>query len=206
MDLVRFYTDAIKLYFQRDEGYKSLEKKTDWKEAFLGAYIVTVFLYMVSSVLITAELGVSWIWGIVGSLVVAFIGLVISSTIGVGIIFLLLKVFGGKAEFTDTLKFALSLSILPSIASILLSVIDPAFYGGAEAYTGLSIIFSLLSFAVAIWAFVVAVLVYSRLHTLSVGRTVLALLIPVIIVLVIIFIIALIVGFFWVSSGVVTGV
>jgi hypothetical protein len=117
--------------------------------------------------------------------------------ISYGILHLFLRIFGGKAKFEETIRFGLSISIFPTLIGVLFSFIPQNFIDMQRNNFAIPnmIVFGfigILALGVIIWNLIVSVFVYSKLHKISKGKALLAMILPLIIILGVILIIFII--------------
>ncbi|MFW6272813.1 MAG: hypothetical protein ACOC2U_03435 [bacterium] len=111
--------------------------------------------------------------------------------ISVGILHLLLLLFGAKGGFWKTFKYSLSLSVVVQFISASFLLLISLFGFNEIIVAALSVGFLLILFVFSIWNLVLLVIVMARVHNISILRTVMAIIvIPLVlgIIMVLIFI------------------
>ena len=166
-----------------------------WQNAF---FVSVGFSFLVSLIAIFIEYTYTTnpnflIENFISLIIATFILLPVTIFLMYGVIYLILKLFGGKADYFNTVKFGVSVSMFTTLLIGLFNMVPSRFFSTELNYT-LDLIYVIIILAMIIWTFVVFVKVYSRLHELSEGRTAVVLLIPVLIM----FVIALIIFFIFV--------
>ena len=190
MDVIEYVNKSFGLYFGDKESYSYIDKNTTWQNAF---FVSVGFSFFVSLIAIFVEYTYTTnpnflIENFISLLIATAILLPITIFIMYGLIYFILKLFGGKADYFNTLRFGVSISMFTTLLIGLFNMIPSRFFSTELNYT-LDLIYVVIILAMVIWTYVVFVKVYSRLHELSEGRTAVALLIP----LLIMFVLALII-------------
>lgn len=192
MDIIEYVTKSFGLYFGNKESYNYIDKNINWQIAFFISVGFSFFLSLFS--LFIENSYTTNPNFIIENLITLCLNVFILLPILIfgiyGLFFLILKLFGGKADFFNTLKFGISISLFTTLLIAIFDMIPSRFFSLETNYT-LDLISVIIILAIAIWMFVVSVKVYSRLHELSEGRTAIALLVP----LLIMFVVALIIFF-----------
>ena len=195
MDVIEYVNKSFGLYFGDKESYSYIDKNTTWQNAF---FVSVGFSFLVSLIAIFIEYTYTTnpnflIENFISLIIATFILLPVTIFLMYGVIYLILKLFGGKADYFNTVKFGVSVSMFTTLLIGLFNMVPSRFFSTELNYT-LDLIYVIIILAMIIWTFVVFVKVYSRLHELSEGRTAVVLLIPVLIM----FVIALIIFFIFV--------
>ena len=112
---------------------------------------------------------------------------IVASFVGVGILHLIAKLFGGKAKYQELYSVIGLASILQWISIIPLL---------GMALGGIA----------GLWMMVVNVIAVKNMHKLSIGKAVIVVLIPVIIAVIIAFLVALVVVAFFYNSGLMSSI
>ncbi len=192
MDVIEYVNKSFGLYFGDKESYSYIDKNTTWQSAF---FVSVGFSFLVSLIAIFVEYTYTTnpnflIENFISLLIATLILLPITIFVMYGLIYFILKLFGGKADYFNTLRFGVSISMFTTLLIGLFNMIPSRFFNTELNYT-LDLIYVVIVLVIVIWAYVVHIRVYSRLHDLSEGKTAIALLIP----LLIMFVIALIIFF-----------
>jgi len=155
-------------------GMVKLEKKP-YQEASKETFSTAAMNFLLAAA--ASALGaffLTWdVFGLVGSLVVGWIGLVVMFAIGVLIVWGLARLFGGKANYGEHYMSAsyLSLWIVPSI----IPIIGP-----------------FISMIGGLWAIVMHVVLTQNIHKITTGKAAAAVLIPYVLFAIIGFILAVV--------------
>lgn len=189
MDIINYIKNAASIYWGKKEGYSYIEKKVGIWEAFLTVYLITIIGSIIG-------MAVNSLLNLIDIILLIFgsaLGIIIGTFIGYGIFYLFLKVFGGKGGYLETIKFGLSISILPSLIMLIFNFF-PKFYSNKIMEEGITassynliigITAAVIGSIMGIWALVVSIRTYSKLHKISYIRTIFAILIPIIIIAII---------------------
>ncbi len=201
---MEYIKNSVSLYFEKiDNNYNYIEKKTTWLQVLL----VVVGISLISSVLSTFVESVSNpIYGFnVGLFIGTFIGTLIFVPImlflSYGFLHLMLKIFGGKGTFKETFKFGMSVSIFPSLIFLLLSLLPASYMENETLGLLFALIFIILGFGFMIWSLIISARVYSKVHSITTGKALIAMIVPMVILFIIIAIIAFILAFVYFSSS-----
>lgn len=189
MDLALYFKEACRVYVNPKKAYKYLEKNASPWVAFLTIYILSMVSAFISEILYpTTSQNLGFVLTVILGLIIGLIGIGIYILIGYGIVHLTFKFFKGKAEFVDTIRLGLTVSIVPSLVAILGAFVPP----NLENLV-LFLVYLLISIGISIWAFVINVLVQSRLHKVSIVKSVIALLMPLILTLLVLVLVGIVV-------------
>jgi len=183
MDIISHISNSLALFFDRDKGFKQIAKKSD-----LGVAIISLFLvYLIAEIFTVAFNGTAdnLLIGVLTAVIGSLIGTLFLGFVGYGIVHLLLKMFGGKAQYLDTVKFGLSLGILGGVLQILGSFIPMNLLD--NNMVAIPLLGLILAFG--IWVLIVSAAVFSKAHKITKTRALLALLIPMIVVLLLVLVV-----------------
>jgi len=193
MELVKYITSTIKAWFYDTEALDYIDENVKWYHAFGFIYFLNVVFLVLNYVLNLQKdtIGLFFNPGI--SLIVSLIFFPIFLFIGLGILHGFFKLFGAKGSFLEgTVKYALSLSILPTFIFSIIEIILQSFLQENSILIGIFIIIIYICFF--IWSLSIYLKVYSIVHDISQWRVFFAMfMIPLI--LIIIFSIIAIFGF-----------
>ena len=161
-----FIKNSLGLYFgNRDKSFEYI-KHVGFGKAFLYYWLITMFIigltYLSNSLVLgLVSVPILFISIILGSL----LGLILFAGICLGIFHLLLMMFGGSANYEDTVKFSFSVYILPGIVNTLINILLILTLGMlSTTYSIISIIIGVIFFVLIYY---VMVLVQSKLHRIS---------------------------------------
>lgn len=165
VDIGRFLIACVELYFgveSREDGFDFIHTHVLWSEPFFIMLFFSLWYALIGDVEFTFF-----------SIVESAIHFSLVSVILFGIIYFFMRVLGGIGTFKDTYKFGLSIWFFPVIVNIILS-----FVNGLIGVNFISILLGVFASLVAIWFLIISVLVYSKIHKLSIEMSVLGLLFP----------------------------
>ncbi|MEM4755587.1 MAG: YIP1 family protein [Candidatus Woesearchaeota archaeon] len=166
MGLYDVLKESLRLYLFDEEAIKSLKKRPEafgWSFFVIVMAGIAIFLSTLLETLTFEEI----FFGLIFTPIAFLIGTVVSFFA----YHLLAKAFGGKAKAKEFFKTYANLSV-------------------AYWFTFIPILGSVLQFFVIIWSMVVTGFLLHKLHELSVGRSIVVLLIPLVL-FIIIFVIVL---------------
>jgi len=182
MTFFNYIKNSFKLYFSNLESYEFIDKKITWQKAFL----YTIFFSFISSLIsiiiksffeFNSKIFVKLFISI---LLESVIYLPIFLIIFFGFYHFLFKLFDGKADFYQTLKFGLSASIFSTFILVLIYII-PLELLSKRVISILEIIITILGLVFLIWMYVILIRFYSKIHMLSNFKVALILLLPLLI-------------------------
>lgn len=205
MDIGEYLSKTINMYFGKvEEGYNYVNKNVGLWDSIIVYFLLALISIIVSTITdITSyqQFGANIVLLMVGVILFSLIILPIAILIGYGLIHLFLKIFGGKASFAETIKFAISASIFSIILGTITSGITNILISNVQniafeiTYT---IVMLFISLAIAIWALIVLARTLGLAHKISTGKALIAIILPAIILIgaafVIAFIAAILVG------------
>lgn len=186
MEIINYFKSCFNLFLFKDEAFKYIQKKVKWQEAFWVTFVIVI----ISSLF---DFGMG-IYFETDSL--SIIELILTIALGIGVMFLffyiahlLFRLIGGKANFVDFFKIALSVHLGQTIISILLMVIFGIIFGIVYAINlrdllvifGLLVVFLLIG--VLVWEIGVAVKYYALTYKISQIKALFIVLIPIILVI-----------------------
>lgn len=199
MDLINYVKSSITMFLGEEDGYDYIDKKVDWKQAFVVFLIVSFVSSFITSIIdFTKTESIRPVWQLVSSQVLVSL---VGGTIGVFLMYWLLQTFlsilGARGEFYDTMKFGLSISFLPSVLGLVFSIVGLIFYNDVSIsdmniYSLILLVILLLG--LTIWTLSVIMRVFSKKHQVSQLRVLSAVGLSILILLAIVFVLALIVG------------
>ena len=175
MDLQIYFKNVLGMLKLDSKAFKYVDKKVSWKDAL----ILITLLSIIEGVLVIGAYGFG---SIIGTPLVIFL-------FG-GLLFLFLKLFGGKGDYLGTIKFISSIGMVSVLFSVIMIVIQRTFSLPVDDL----LTSELLPFIVGVWVFVTLIYAQSYLHKISKLRTFFAMFLPLTILF--LFMILVIVVFF----------
>lgn len=198
MNTINYIKSSLRLYFDKKvDSYKYIDKKVSWVEGFFTFLVLSLISYL-SSYLVENLYGFNqFVLGNYLTYIVFFafmIFLPILILVSYFILHLIFRMFGGQADFKDTLKFGVSTNIFPSLVFMFLGIVPAFLFEGFMnvVFVGLFLLISLL---LMVWSLLVTARVYSKVHKISFAKSIIALLIPLIAVIVLPLILLVIIMF-----------
>lgn len=184
--IIEFIQKSFGFYFGDNTSYDYVEKEITWQEAF---YITIGFSFFVSLISIFIEYTYTTNPNF---LVESLFSLILATAILLpivifllsGLIFLCFKLFNGKNNFFETLKFWVSISLFSTLLLALIELI-PTRNFSESANNIFDIIYAIYILTIFIWGFVVTLRIFQRLSGLSTVKSVIALILPIIIMIII---------------------
>ena len=204
--VVEFFKNAAKLYIADNNAFNHIKKKVSWYVPFLILWVLTAITQGLSfgaqsldSTIPKADLMLS-LGIIIGTIILYPVLIGITS----GIVFLLLKLVGGKAEFIETLKFYTSIGCVSSLLMVIIYIPLILLQVGINGIGNviITLLTALISTVIGIWALITYIITLAKVHKISYLRAVLALIvIPLAILLVLIILIVIVAMIFAVTGG-----
>ena len=183
MDLIKYFISSVKLWFFNNESLDYIQENVTWWQACLSLFSLSFLLFFIG-VFINSSIYFELLGSITGSSILflvlfflfgIFILLPIIYFVTLGMIHLFLLIFGGKAKFSDTVKFFFSIYLLPTIIFSLFSIIQTFLASLNQALlVFFSFFYVLFILCFLIWIIILMVYIFSKLHNISILRTVFA--------------------------------
>lgn len=202
MDLMNYITESCKIYWDfgdsEEKNFVKKFEKTSIMDGVLAIFVVNLIFTLISGLsyflFMFADLGEEMIWGLIGILGSIFI-MPLLIIFGFLIIHLFFMMFKAEGDLQDTLKFGLAMSVFPVILNGILGIFPIEAFG--ENFMLIAIfggLIGILSLVVMIWTLVIETKIYSIVHKLSFGKTLLCLLLPIIAFILLALIVGVIIG------------
>ncbi|NQZ84664.1 MAG: hypothetical protein HRU03_03005 [Nanoarchaeales archaeon] len=173
-----FLSATTKLYFgfeHREEGFSFIRTHVLLTQAFYSLLFISIWYYLITSNNYN-------ILNIIGSGILFSL----STFLAVGLIHLVMRILGGIGEFREMYKFGLCIWFFPTLINIVVYLLSLIFQNKT-----LSFIFGIFLALLAVYTFIVSMLIYGKIQKLSVEYSFLGLLIPFLISSLFIYIIRL---------------
>lgn len=195
--IVEFIKNASKLYIFDKKALSNLEKSVSWKTPYFTLLILSSISLMGSLTITFLQEGISLPYSPIFILMGALLSIIftaLSIFISSGIIFLLLKLVGGKAKFLDTLKIYASIGTISTTLSFIIIILNLGIPVTQSLIIAIiSFITAMLSTSIALWALITNVVSLARLHKIPYIKSVIALIIiPLLFVIILAILIVLI--------------
>lgn len=187
-------------WFKPRETARYLADFASKKEIFLLLWLVS-FASAISNVGTEGSedfLGDTNIWLLIAGIIIlapllGYIGFALSTLV----LWLVGKIFGGKAKFKQLFRALIGASLPAVIASpfyLAWAILEPETYlnPALGATTPLAIVAGLLLFVTGVWAFINEIIAVSEVHEFSIGKAIITIIVPII-VLVILFVVLFVV-------------
>lgn len=194
MEVLNYIKNSLNLYLDFDDSYKEIDKEVSFWDSFLIYFGLSFIFFLALNIqdfwTTSSQSSIFYLVlkGSLMSLITSFCGLMFNY----GIIYGMLQFFGGKADFKDTFKFALSAGVLPLIIGSILNLIVFGLYLDINydeiAWSTfdiiLMIVYSLVMFSTVVFSFIINMKSFEKLHDLKRNKVIISLFTPIIIGLV----------------------
>jgi hypothetical protein len=181
MKLVNFYKNSFKAYFLNEKAIDELDDNYSWSTALVAGIILSFIFNTINLFLSFIDID---FFSLIPLIISSILLYPLCIFVGVLIIWILLKIFGGKAKYGDLLKFLISMSIIPTIIITVLLFFKTNFLFSISFY----IIFMIFISIIVLWSFYLSIIIYSLLSQISKLRTFFALsIIPLFIIILVIY-------------------
>jgi len=192
MDFKKYLSNIISFYFSKNinKQISEIKEKTNYKEIFL-ILIAIAIIGNVLELILTPQKIVSINKTILLLIIILIIPISIILTTYLNNFFL--KLFKGKSNFKETLKFSNSISILPLLFSILLLIITNIFFNNNALIIKINYF---LIFLVNIYLIIINIRVLAKIHKVSYLKSFFAYILTIISAILIIIIFILIISIF----------
>jgi len=174
VEIGKFLSNSIGLYFGdelREDGYNFIHEQVLWREPFF----IMMFFSLWYSILNKVEFG---FFPILKSVILFSL----ASVLVISFIYMFMKILGGIGTFFDTFKFGLSIWFFPTLVNIFLSFVN-ILVGNAQ----FSVILGLIASLLGVWSIIISVLIYAKVHKLTIEMSVLGLIFPFVIMTIFMF-------------------
>ena len=167
MKLISYYINSFKVYFSSKRSIDEIHDHHSWSTALIAGIILSFIIDIINLFLSSTNINLLSLILLIPSVLLYSFWIFV----GILIIWILLKFFGGKAKYEDLLKFWVSMSITPTI---IISIISLSFEHIFN-FSNSSIIFISIMLIISLWTFYLSIIIYSLLSQINKLRTFLAL-------------------------------
>lgn len=189
MRIIEYIKESIAPYFgEFKKSEKYINKKVNYKEVLLLFLSFSVIGTILSEFINPDDMFKLYnhnIFTIIISILMIILFTIILLFLSVSIQHLFLKLVGGKAKFTQTLKFSNSISIFPLIVFSILGLIPTFLIKDKLVSTIISSLILFLIIIFIIWSFVISVILFSKIHKISITKSLIALILPIVFLVII---------------------
>ncbi len=200
MDILRFLSNTFKLYAFDDKAYEDIIKNFNYKDILVLYLIFSFFTMLIPMILVDVSLiSVGYMIG-----VIVFIPILILLFLYIsgGLFHFFIKLFGGKADLNSFFKVLIAVAIPMQIFNFVYNVFNYLMKISVDNVSIISnIIFSILMLCFYVYALIVGIRYYAKVHKTGCGAVIGAMVVVLILLLLIVVVISLLFfSFFMIAS------
>jgi len=158
---LEFLLNCTKLYLgteNREEGYIQINQNILWFQPFFLLLLLSILNFLIQNSKISF-----------GQMIYSIIKFSLAPFISIYLYHKLMIILGGIGILKDSYRIGMSVLIFPSILHILITLLNFLFKNQIFSY-----ILGISAILLIIWTMIISVLIYARIHTLSIEYSVLA--------------------------------
>lgn len=155
VEFIEYLLNCAKLYsnpYNRDEAFTQINQKVLWFQPFFFLLLLIIWKTLLNNKTISIPL-----------MIYTIIKFSIASFLSIYIYHQVMVILGGIGKLIDSLRIGLSILIFPSLLHILFSITNSLL---GNKYV--SLILGISSILLVLWTIIISIIVYSKIHTLSI--------------------------------------